>query len=71
MRALRDHGQAVDTLRRSYAAVPPGQPVRLAKRTSNLFRPRTATSSLGLDVSGLDGKTGLYSEEVAKVIKMM
>ncbi|MEV0805275.1 FAD-binding oxidoreductase [Micromonospora sp. NPDC050200] len=55
MRALRDHGQAVDTLRRSYAAVPPGQPVRLAKRTSNLFRPRTATSSPGLDVSGLDG----------------
>ncbi|MEH0980865.1 FAD-binding oxidoreductase [Micromonospora sp. CPCC 205556] len=55
MRALRDHEQAVDTLRRSYSAVPPGQPVRLAKRTSNLFRPRTATGSPGLDVSGLDG----------------
>ncbi|MGB2569457.1 FAD-binding oxidoreductase [Micromonospora citrea] len=55
MRALRDHDQAVATLRRSYAAVPPGQPVRLAKRTSNLFRPRSAVSSPGLDVSGLDG----------------
>ncbi|NYF57116.1 FAD-binding oxidoreductase [Micromonospora purpureochromogenes] len=55
MRALRDHELAVDTLRRSYAAVPLGEPVRLAKRTSNLFRPRAATSSPGLDVSGLDG----------------
>ncbi|MEH1053614.1 FAD-binding oxidoreductase [Micromonospora sp. CPCC 206171] len=55
MRALRDHEQAVDTLRRSYAAVPLGEPVRLAKRTSNLFRPRATTSSPGLDVSGLDG----------------
>ncbi|MEU5786740.1 FAD-binding oxidoreductase [Micromonospora purpureochromogenes] len=55
MRALRDHDLAVDTLRRSYAAVPLGEPVRLAKRTSNLFRPRAATRSPGLDVSGLDG----------------
>ncbi|MEH0844448.1 FAD-binding oxidoreductase [Micromonospora sp. CPCC 205711] len=55
MRAQRDHDQAVDRLRRSYAAVPAGQPVRLAKRTSNLFRPRSATGSPGLDVSGLDG----------------
>jgi FAD/FMN-containing dehydrogenase len=29
--------------------------VRLAKRTSNLFRPRAASSAPGLDVSGLDG----------------
>ncbi|WFE64165.1 FAD-binding oxidoreductase [Micromonospora sp. WMMD714] len=55
MRAQRDHELAVDTLRRSYAAVPPGHPVRLAKRTSNLFRPRSATGTPGLDVSGLDG----------------
>ncbi|SCG67578.1 FAD-binding oxidoreductase [Micromonospora coxensis] len=59
MRALRDHDQAVATLRRSYAAVPPGQPVRLAKRTSNLFRPRAATRAPGLDVSGLDGVLGV------------
>ncbi|MEU1887204.1 FAD-binding oxidoreductase [Micromonospora sp. WMMD987] len=55
MRAQRDHELAVDALRRSYAAVPPGYPVRLAKRTSNLFRPRSATGAPGLDVSGLGG----------------
>ncbi|MEU1751173.1 FAD-binding oxidoreductase [Micromonospora matsumotoense] len=55
MRAQRDHELAVDVLRRSYAAVPAGQPVRLAKRTSNLFRPRSSTDAPGLDVTGLDG----------------
>src|SRR5437588_453601 len=33
----------------------PGRPVRLAKKTSNLFRPRTAAGPRGLDVSGLGG----------------
>ena len=42
-------------LQASYAAIPPGAPVRLAKRTSNLFRPRAALEVPGLDVSGLDG----------------
>jgi FAD/FMN-containing dehydrogenase len=32
-----------------------GQTVRLAKQTSNLFRPRTRQPVAGLDVSGLDG----------------
>lgn len=41
-------------LRESYAALPPRTPVRLAKRTSNLFRGRAAAGP-GLDVSGLDG----------------
>ncbi|MFC3504625.1 FAD-binding oxidoreductase [Micromonospora krabiensis] len=50
-----DHDSAVDLLRRSYAAVPPGEKVRLAKRTSNLFRPRAAPQVPGLDVSGLTG----------------
>jgi FAD/FMN-containing dehydrogenase len=36
------------------AALPAAAPVRLAKRTSNLFRGRAALSA-GLDVSGLDG----------------
>jgi FAD/FMN-containing dehydrogenase len=36
----------------SWAALPPGAPVRLAKRTSNLFRGREAPGA-GLDVSGL------------------
>ena len=41
-------------MRASYAAIPAGQPVRLAKRTSNLFRPRTSEQVAGLDVTGLD-----------------
>ena len=39
----------------SYAAIPAGAPVRLAKRTSNLFRPARPPDAPGLDVSGLDG----------------
>jgi FAD/FMN-containing dehydrogenase len=49
------HEAAVERLRASYAALAPDQPVRLAKRTSNLFRPREAAVGPGLDVSGLDG----------------
>jgi FAD/FMN-containing dehydrogenase len=49
------HAAAVERLRTSYLAIPPGQSVRLAKRTSNLFRPRTSEPTTGLDVSGLDG----------------
>ena len=53
--AWEAHEQAVDRLRASYTAIPSGSPVRLAKRTSNLFRPRAATTAPGLDVSGLTG----------------
>ena len=49
------HDAAVRRLRESYAALQPGSPVRLAKRTSNLFRPREATAGAGLDVLGLTG----------------
>ena len=42
-------------LKASYDAIPAGAPVRLAKRTSNLFRPRAQHATPGLDVSGLDG----------------
>ncbi len=45
----------MERLRASYAAIPTGDPVRLAKRTTNLFRARAATEAPGLDVSGLDG----------------
>ncbi len=51
----QEHERAVQRLRDSYAAIPAGAPVRLAKRTSNLFRPRTSTAVAGLDVSGLAG----------------
>ena len=49
------HQDAVRRLRASYDEIAPGAPVRLAKRTSNLFRPRDAIATGGLDVSGLDG----------------
>ena len=39
----------------SYRAIPPHTRVRLAKRTSNLFRARERSATPGLDVSGLDG----------------
>src|SRR4051794_20029748 len=44
----------VDALRRALLALPPGSPVRLRKRTSNLFRPRTQVTS-PLDADGFDG----------------
>jgi FAD/FMN-containing dehydrogenase len=42
---------AVAELQRAYAAIPAGSPVRLAKRTSNLFRFRAPGQAPGLDVS--------------------
>jgi FAD/FMN-containing dehydrogenase len=53
------HASAVDRLRASYAAIAPTDTVRLAKKTSNLFRHRTAAHGPGLDVSGLDGVIGI------------
>jgi FAD/FMN-containing dehydrogenase len=49
------HDEAVARLVASYDAIPAGAPVRLAKRTSNLFRERPGVSTPGLDVTGLDG----------------
>ncbi len=54
-RTAEQHEEAVRRLLDSYRAVPASSTVRLAKRTSNLFRPRTGTDAPGLDVSGLDG----------------
>lgn len=45
----------VSRLADQYSAIPTGTPVRLAKRTSNLFRPRAARTTPGLDVSAFDG----------------
>jgi FAD/FMN-containing dehydrogenase len=49
------HADAVARLKASYDAIPPGATVRLAKRTSNLFRARSKVDVPGLDVSGLSG----------------
>ena len=51
----RAHQVGVDKLLASYRAIPVGAPVRLAKKTSNLFRARGKTDTPGLDVSGLGG----------------
>jgi FAD/FMN-containing dehydrogenase len=53
--AWAQHKAAVKRLRASYDAIPEGAPVRLAKATSNLFRPRDRTDAPGLDVSELTG----------------
>jgi FAD/FMN-containing dehydrogenase len=55
LRGAQAHRQGVERLLASYRAIPAGATVRLAKRTSNLFRPRAQTTVAGLDVSGLDG----------------
>src|SRR6476659_8401015 len=49
------HAAGVERLLASYRAIPPDAPVRLAKRTSNLFRFREPTRAPGLDTSGLTG----------------
>jgi len=47
------HRAGVDRLLASYRAIPHDANVRLAKKTSNLFRARAKTNAPGLDVSGL------------------
>ncbi len=52
--ARSDYDAALARLRAELVALPADAPVRLAKRTSNLFRPRTELAGRGLDVSGFD-----------------
>ncbi len=49
------HEEGVRRLISSYHAIPPAATVRLAKPTSNLFRPRAERDAPGLDTSGLTG----------------
>ena len=53
--AWDEYRRRVATLRAEYDAIPAGAPVRLAKRTSNLFRTRARATSPGLDVRAFDG----------------
>jgi FAD/FMN-containing dehydrogenase len=53
--AWDDYRLRVEEVRSAYAAIPPGTPVRLAKKTSNLFRTRTRSAAPGLDVAAFDG----------------
>lgn len=56
------HDEGVRLLLRSFEAVAPGEPVRLAKKTSNLFRPRASSSSPGLNTTGLTGVVSIDPE---------
>jgi FAD/FMN-containing dehydrogenase len=47
-----EHRQRIARLAEQLRTLPPDAPVRLAKRTSNLFRTRAKTPAPGLDVSG-------------------
>ena len=49
------YDERVSQVREQYAAIPAGPTVRLAKRTSNLFRPRPRRGGPGLDVKAFDG----------------
>ncbi|HET7689717.1 MAG TPA: FAD-binding oxidoreductase [Nocardioidaceae bacterium] len=57
------HERAVRRLKDSFDAIPSGAPVRLRKRTSNLFRARVAQDVAGLDVSGLRGVIEVDTEQ--------
>src|SRR5881227_4434604 len=52
--AVAAYEARVDALRRALLAAPKDAPVRLRKRTSNLFRPRDRAAS-PLDADGFDG----------------
>ena len=60
-----EHTRAVAALLDSYRAIPLGSRVRLAKRTSNLFRTRSRTEIPGLDVSGLGGVLDVDADNLA------
>ncbi|GAA5167782.1 FAD-binding oxidoreductase [Ornithinimicrobium tianjinense] len=53
---------ALRSAQESYAALPPGGPVRLAKRTSNLFRNRAEQAAPRLDLSACQGVFALDRE---------
>ncbi len=70
--AADSHYQALlGRIRLQYEAIPKGATVRLAKRTSNLFRPRQELTRPGLDVAAFDGVLEVNGEErTAEVLGM-
>ncbi len=57
--AERSHAQALAEVELAFRALPTDRPVRLAKRTSNLFRARSTGPTAGLDVSAFTGLLSL------------
>ena len=64
-----EYSVAVAALQAELAALPPGAPVRLGKRTSNLFRSRADTGTPRLDVSFFSGL--LEVDEVARTADVL
>jgi len=65
------HAAGVEQLLASYRAIPADASVRLAKRTSNLFRSRVKNTAPGLDTSGLTGVIAVDADaRIAEVAGM-
>ncbi|HEX6394783.1 MAG TPA: FAD-binding oxidoreductase [Acidimicrobiales bacterium] len=63
--------QRVEDLRTEFEGIPQGEPVRLAKKTSNLFRPRGNSSRPGLDVAAFDGVIDIDSDSLTADVQGM
>ncbi|HUE61213.1 MAG TPA: FAD-binding oxidoreductase, partial [Acidimicrobiales bacterium] len=61
----------VAQLKAEYDAIGPGEEVRLAKKTSNLFRPRKKASRAGLNVAAFDGVIEIDSEALTADVQGM
>jgi FAD/FMN-containing dehydrogenase len=61
--AWQAHRRGVAALEAQYRAIPAGSPIRLAKKTSNLFRPRVKSATPGLDVAAFDGVIEIDREQ--------
>jgi FAD/FMN-containing dehydrogenase len=57
-----NYRRRVESLRAEYEAIPAGEAIRLAKRTSNLFRSRDRSSGPGLNVAAFDGVIEIDSD---------
>jgi FAD/FMN-containing dehydrogenase len=68
---LEGHRAARERLRADFGRIPVGQPVRLAKRTSNLFRPREGLGVPGLDVSEFDHVLSVDPERLVAQVQGM
>ncbi len=66
--ALKAHAERVSRLVEQYGAIPADVPVRLAKKTSNLFRDRARSNAPGLDVTGFDNV--LHVDPVARTAQV-
>jgi FAD/FMN-containing dehydrogenase len=66
--ALAQHRAAVAAIEGAYSAIPPGTPVRLAKKTSNLFRFRSENAAPRLDASAFDHVIQVLPDERKAVV---